>query len=175
VTLAEALALGRRFGLAVTPGEAVTLAEALACGLEGGTLRPYDYSKLPVTGPLGLEAQRAAGWDITASLAADRATACRDAAAALGAGFRLAVPIALGRGQAHPVALTLEAQGRPPVTVAAVNGDLSDHRWADPHGVAVTLRTKLSRGAGPEAAGFSLRATPEPQALGDGVITLAWA
>ena len=175
VTLAEALALGRRFGLAVTPGEAVTLAEALACGLEGGTLRLYDYSKLPVTGPLGLEAQRVAGWDVTASLAADRATACRDGAAALGAGFRLAVPIALGRSQAHPVALTLEAQGRPPVTVAAVNGDLSDHRWADPHGVAVTLRTKLSRGAGPEAAGFSLRATPEPQALGDGRVTLTWA
>jgi hypothetical protein len=174
VTLAEALALGRRFGLAVTPGEAVTLAEALACGIEGGTLRLYDYSKAPVSGPLGLSAQRLAGWDITASLAADRATACADAVAALRSGFRLAVPVALARGQAHPVALAITAQGLPPLTVSARNGDTTDHRWADPHGVAVTLRTKLSRGAGAEAAGFSLRATAEPQPLADGQIALIW-
>jgi hypothetical protein len=45
-----------------------------------------------------------------------------------------------------------------------VDGDVTDHRWLDPQGpqpggfdgVAVLLRTKVSRGRGPAAADFSL-------------------
>ena len=186
ITPGEAQALGRRFGLPVAAGDGPghTLAQALAPALTAlggdGTLTLFDYSKAPLGGPLGLESQRAAGWDITASMAADRATAAADAMAALGAGFRLAVPVALGKGQALPRTLTL---GRPVgplgehefVTVPCVNGDLSDHRYRDPHGVAVILRTKRSRGADPAtAAPFSLAATGHPQALPDGVATLQW-
>lgn len=177
VTPAEAQALGRRFGLTVTPGDGVghTLAQALAVPISEGTLTLYDYSKAPLTGPLGLIAQRAAGWDVTASMAADRATAAADAMAALGDGFRLAVPVALAKGQALPRTLTLSTPGRPPLTVPAVDGDASDHRWADPHGVAVILRTKRSRGADAAlAAPFSLAPTAHPQELPDGVVTLAW-
>ena len=182
VTPAEAQALGRRFGLAVTPADGVahTMAQALAVPISEGTLTLYDYSKAPLTGPLGLIAQRAAGWDVTASMAADRATAAADAMAALGEGFRLAVPVALAKGQALPRTLTL---GRPVgplgehafVTVPCVDGDASDHRWSDPHGVAVILRTKRSRGADAAlAAPFSLAPTAHPQELPDGVATLAW-
>ena len=180
ITPGEAQALGRRFGLPVAPGDGVghTLAQALAPTLTAlggdGTLTLFDYSKAPLGGPLGLESQRAAGWDITASMAADRATAAADAMAALGAGFRLALPVALGKGDPLPVALTLTRGGHT-VTVPAVPGDLSDHRYRDPHGVAVILRTKRSRGADPAtAAPFSLAATGHPQALPDGVATLQW-
>lgn len=174
VTPAEAQALGRRFGLPVAPGNGVThtLAEALApARAEGLTL--YDYSKAPLAGPLGLQAQRAAGWDITASMAADRATAAADAMAALADGFRLAVPVALARGQALPRTLTLTAGGRT-LQVPTVNGDASDHRYREPGGVAVILRSKASRGAGPEAAPFHLSPTGHPQELPDGVATLGW-
>jgi len=166
----EAQALERRFGLPVAAGEALTLAEALAPATpEGLTL--YDYSKAPLGGPLGLEAQRAAGWDITASMAADRPSAVADAMAALGAGFRLAVPVAMAKGDPLPVALTL-VRGGQTVRVPCISGDLSDHRHLDPHGVAVILRTKRSRGADPAtAAPFSLAAAPWPQELPDG---LAW-
>jgi hypothetical protein len=185
VTIPEALALGRRFGLAITPGDSVTLPEALACGLEGlaqgsQTLRLYDYSKAPVTGPLGLLAQSAAGFDVTASLAADRPTAAPDAMAALGAGFRLAVPIALTKGQPLPRSLTIGCPDGPHnehrfLTVPCVDGDSSDHRWSDPAGVAVILRTKMSRGADPAAASaFSLRPTGHPQEIGGGLITLQY-
>ena len=180
LTAAEAQALGRRFGLPVAAGDGPghTLAQALAPTLTAlggdGSLTLFDYSKAPLGGPLGLESQRAAGWDITASMAADRATAAADAMAALGAGFRLALPVALGKGDPLPVALTLTRGGHT-VTVPAVPGDLSDHRYRDPHGVAVILRTKRSRGADPAtAAPFSLAATGHPQALPDGVATLQW-
>ena len=180
LTAAEAQALGRRFGLPVAAGDGPghTLAQALAPTLTAlggdGSLTLFDYSKAPLGGPLGLESQRAAGWDITASMAADRATAAADAMAALGAGFRQALPVALGKGDPLPVALTLTRGGHT-VTVPAVSGDLSDHRYRDPHGVAVILRTKRSRGADPAtAAPFSLAATGHPQALPDGVATLQW-
>lgn len=175
VSPAEAQALGRRFGLAVTPGQALTLAQALALPVADGTLALYEYSKAPLAGPLGLLAQAEAGWDVTASLAADRASALQDAWAAARAGFRLAVPVALRKGEPLPVALTLAPAGCEPITLRAVDGDASDHRWADPQGVAVILRTKASRGAGAEAQAFSLRATPEPQALQDGWLQLSWA
>jgi len=177
VTPAESQALRLRFGLIVAPGDGVThtLAAALAAPLQDGSLTLYDYSKAPLSGPLGLISLRAAGWDVTASLAADRPTAAADALAALGAGFRLAVPVALDKGQPLPSALTLTTPGRPPLTVAAVDGDVSDHRWADPHGVAVILRTKISRGADRALADpFSLRPNAHPQALPDGVATLSW-
>jgi hypothetical protein len=175
VTPADAAALGRRYGLPVIPGDSVTLAQALAIPRSEGSLIFYDYSKAPLSGPLGLAAQTAAGWDVTASLAADRATATADGAAALRAGYRLAVPVALSKGQALPVALELTPKGGHPVRVAAVPGDLSDHRWADPAGVAVILRTKVSRGADRALADpFSLAPTPDPQALADGIARLIW-
>jgi hypothetical protein len=175
ITPADAAALGHRYGLPVAPGDQLTLAQALAVPRAEGSLHLYDYSKGPVSGPLGLAAQRAAGWDVTASMAADRATATADAAAAIRAGFRLAVPIALGRGQALPVALELTPFGGSPVTVPVVPGDLTDHRWADPHGVAVALTVKVSRGADRSVADqFSLAATDHPQRLPDGAARLIW-
>ena len=171
--VADAVAIARRFGLAVSPG-AVTLAEALGVARADGSLKLYEYSKAPLSGPLGLWAQTEAGWDVTASLAADRASAVADAAAAVRAGFRLAVPVALSKGQPLPVALTLAPDHGPAVTVPCVNGDATDHRWADPEGVAVILRSKVSRGAGPEAARFHLAPIPDAQPLADGTARLIW-
>ena len=172
--VAEAVAIGRRFGITVIPGEAVTLAEALSPARQDGSLALYEYSKAPVAGPLGLEAQAAAGWDVTASLAADRATAAADALAAAVAGFRLAVPVRLRKGQPLPVAVTIRANGQA-VTLPAISGDESDHRWQDPGAVAVILRTKVSRGADRATADpFSLAPVTEPQALADGEIQLAF-
>jgi hypothetical protein len=108
-------------------------------------------------------------------MAADRLTAVADAAAAARAGYRLAVPVALAKGAPLPVALTLTPTGGAPVTLPAVDGDATDHRWADPAGVAVILRTKISRGADATLADpFSLRATGELQRLADGAALLAW-
>ena len=136
-------------------------------------LRPYEYSKAPTLGPLGLIAQRDAGADVTASFAADRATACADAMEALRDGFRLAVPVALRKCDPVPSHLTLRWADHS-LTVPAIDGDQSDHRWADPYGVAVILRTKRSRGAGPEADAFSLAAHGLPQYLADGHALLTW-
>jgi hypothetical protein len=172
--VADAVAIARRFGLAISPG-AVTLAEALGVARADGSLKLYEYSKAPLSGPLGLWAQAEAGFDVTASLAADRASAVADAAAAVRAGFRLAVPVALSKGQPLPVALTLAPDHGPAVTVPCINGDLSDHRWADPEGVAVILRSKVSRGAGPEAAPFHLAPIADAQPLADGAARLIWA
>ena len=174
VPVADAVALAHRFGAAITPG-AVTLGEALGVLRAEGSLHLYDYTKAGLSGPLGLWAQADAGFDVTASLAADRATAVADAALAVRAGFRLAVPVALRKGQPLPVALTLAPDHGPAVTVPAVNGDLSDHRWADPEGVAVILRSKVSRGAGPEAAPFHLAPIADAQPLADGTARLIWA
>ena len=169
ISEAEAEAIAARYGVDVTPG-VQTMAARLAALPE---LRPYEYSKAPTAGPLGLIAQRDAGADVTASFAADRATAAADGIAAIRAGFRLAVPVALRKGDPVPSHLTL-ASGGEAVTVAAIDGDQSDHRWADPHGVAVILRTKRSRGAGPEADAFSLAAHGLPQYLADGHAMLTW-
>ena len=170
ISEAEAEAIAARYGVDVPPG-VHTMAARLAALPE---LRPYEYSKAPTAGPLGLIAQRDAGpIDVTASFAADRATAAADGIAAIRAGFRLAVPVALRKGDPVPSHLTLAAGGEA-VTVPAIDGDQSDHRWADPHGVAVILRTKRSRGAGPEADAFSLAAHGLPQYLADGHAMLAW-
>ena len=170
ISEAEAEAIAARYGVDVAPG-VETMAARLAALPE---LRPYEYSKAPTLGPLGLIAQRGAGpVDVTASFAADRATAAADGIAAIRAGFRLAVPVALRKGDPVPSHFTL-ASGGEAVIVAAIDGDQSDHRWADPHGVAVILRTKRSRGAGPEADAFSLAAHGLPQYLADGHALLTW-
>ena len=169
ISEAEAEGIAQRYGVDVTPG-IETMAARLAAMVE---LRPYEYSKAPTLGPLGLIAQRDAGADVTASFAADRATACADAMDALRDGFRLAVPVALSKGAPVPSRLTLR-WGDHSLTVPAIDGDASDHRWSDPHAVAVILRTKRSRGAGPEADAFSLAAHGLPQYLADGSALLTW-
>lgn len=159
----EAQALARRYGLPVVPGQGQTLPEALSLA-PAGSLHPYEYSKAPVGGPLGLLAQRAAGIDVTASLAADRPGGAAQALRAVAAGFRLAVPVALPKGAALPSELTLWTEGQGLWRLLCIDGDATDHRWADPagpqpggfDGVAVILRTKRSNGRGPEAAAFSL-------------------
>lgn len=165
VSPAEAQALARRYGLPVAPGQGQTLAEAL-CLAPAGSLHLYDYSKAPTSGPLGLQAQRAAGFDVTASLAADRPGGAAQALQAIAAGFRLAVPVALPKGAALPEAMLLRRDAGAKVAwrLLCIDGDSTDHRWIDPagpqpggfDGVAVILRTKRSRGKGPEADAFSL-------------------
>ena len=173
ISSSEAVAIRDRYGVDVEPGVA-TMATRLNAIPD---VRHYEYSKAPVTGPLGLIAQRDPGTDITASFAADRPTAVRDALAALAAGFRLAVPVNLPKCSPLPQALRLTAGGQT-VIVATSDGDLSDHRWMDPQGpdrLAVLLRTKRSRGADPAVAdAFSLAAHGLPQHLADGTVQLIW-
>ncbi len=164
ISPAEAQAIARRYGLPVAPGQGQTLQEALSLAPDG-TLHPYEYSAAPVDGPLGLKAQRAAGVDTTCSLKADRPGGVDVALQAVAAGFRLAVPVALAKGQPLPAALILQdGPGSPTVALRCIDGDATDHRWADPagpdglwDGVAVILRTKRSRGRGPAADAFSLQ------------------
>jgi hypothetical protein len=161
---AEAKALAHRYGLPVIPGNGQTLADALQVVRAEGSLKLYDYSKAGAEGPLGLIAQRAAGWDVTASLAADRPRGAEAAIAAIDAGFRLAVPVALAKGAALPKVLMLKrGLGAPDWLLQCIDGDQSDNRWLDPQGpqggfdgVAVILRTKASRGKGAAADAFSL-------------------
>jgi hypothetical protein len=164
---AEAQSLARRYGLPVAPGQGLTLPEALALA-PAGSIRLYEYSKAPVSGLMGLQAQRAAGFDTTASLAADRPGGIDAAIQAIAADFRLAVPAGFAKGQPLPAALLLRRSPEAPVwRLACIDGDKTDHRWADPagpqpggfDGVAVILRTKRSRGKGPEADAFSLQPT----------------
>lgn len=169
ISSSEAVAIRDRYGVDIEPGVA-TMAARLAAIPE---LRPYEYSAAPVDGPLGLIAQRE-HVDVTSSFKADRATACADGLAAVEAGFRLALPVAVRRGGALPFAVTLSAGGRQ-LTIPAVDGDRHDHRWNDPHGVAVLLRTKASRGSDPTVASrFSLAAHGRPQYLADGSVQLFW-
>ena len=171
ISEAEAEAIAARYGVDVTPGEAITMAARLAALPE---LRPYEYSAAPVAGPLGLISQRASGVDVTSSFKPDRRTGCADAVAALREGFRLAVPVRVRKGAPLPSALTLTTGGES-ITVPTVDGDAGgDHRWADPHGVAVLLRLKNARGCGPEADAFSLAAHGMLQHLADGSALLTW-
>lgn len=170
VGLSEAVAIRRRFGLLIDNRPDATLADLLAPAVADGSVALYEYSKAPVSGPLGLAAQHAAGWDITASLAGDRPTAAADAMAAIQAGFRLAVPIAIGKGDPIP-ARVLISHGGQTVALPTVDGDETDHRWRDPAAVAVILRAKRSRGADPSMAGFILPDAPLIR-LADGIIQL---
>jgi len=176
LTRSEAQALARRFGLITEPGDGPdhTLASILGPALNDGSLWLYDYSKPPLSGPLGLKAQPAARWHVTASMAADRDTAVADAWAAARAGYSVAIPIALVKGQPLPVAVTLTPYGGESLTLGAIDGDATDQRWKDPAGSAVILRTKASRGAGLAAKAFSLAPTAEDQPLRDGLIRLSW-
>jgi hypothetical protein len=177
VTPSEVQTLRRRFGIDVLAGDGVdhTIARALSIPAQDGTMKLYDYSKSPVSGPLGLLAQQSAGWDVTASFAADRPTAIADAINAHRAGFRIAVPIALSKGTDLPKTLLLTGPDGGPLTIPAIGGDDHDHRWADPKNVVVILRTKASHGADRAIADpFSLRPTDEPQTLADGTIRLIW-
>ena len=162
VSASEAQSLARRYGLPVAPGQGLTLPEALALA-PAGAVHFYEYSKAPITGPHGLQAQASAGFDVTASLAADRPRGIDQALAAVAAGFRVAVPAGFAKGQPLPEALILRNDDGG-VRLLCIDGDTTDHRWADPagpqpggfDGVAVILRTKRSRGKGPEADAFSL-------------------
>jgi hypothetical protein len=163
ISASEAQSLARRYGLPVAPGQGMTMPEALALA-PAGAVHFYEYSKAPVTGPHGLQAQASSGFDVTASLAADRPGGIDQALAAVAAGFRLAVPASFAKGCSLPPALLLQPrQGGPITMLRCIDGDTTDHRWADPagphdgfDGVAVLLRTKRSRGKGPEADAFSL-------------------
>jgi|9_EtaG_2_1085328.scaffolds.fasta_scaffold21929_2 hypothetical protein len=170
---AESRSIADRYGVDAIPG-ALTMAERLASVPD---LHGYEYSKAPLDGPLGLLAQRQ-HCDITASFKADSAMACHDGLAALQNGFRLAVPVAVKRGDPLPVGLTLSHGGQS-VTVSTVDGDLHDHRWMDGQGsdaVAVMLRTKKSAGSVASVADlFSLQPHDRPQRLADGTVRLAWA
>jgi hypothetical protein len=181
LTVTEAQTLARRYGLPAIPGQHTTLPQVLQTAMADGSLHWYEYSKAPVGGPQGLDAMRALGLDVTASLAADRRGGARAACGAVRAGYRLAVPLNVPRGAALPATLTLApALGLPatdgpdfgrvpaddrPVRLLCVDGDLHDLRWLDPEGpqplgfdgVAVVLRTKRSRGRGAAADAFSLQ------------------
>lgn len=160
ITPAEAVTLARRYGLPAIPGDGTTIPEILQFA-DG--CRLYEYSKATVSGPLGLVAQKQAGIDTTASLAVDRPDGPLAAIRAVQAGFRLAVPIALKKGAAIPETIVIE-RGPLSVSLYCLDGDVTDNRFLDPEGpfrghdgVAVVLRTKRSRGRGPEAEAFSLR------------------
>lgn len=165
LTDVEAATLARRYGLPVVPGMGTTIPEALSLA-PAGTLALYEYSAAPVDGPLGLLAQQRAGIDVTASLKADRPGGLAHGLQAVAAGFRLAVPVAIPKGQPLPPVLLLR-NGDTVARLLTVDGDITDHRWLDPagpqpggfDGVAVLLRTKRSRGRGPAAAAFSLAPT----------------
>jgi hypothetical protein len=181
VSHAETVRLSQRFGLqtitADGPSGGATLAD-----LAGHAVIFYDYSKAhPVTGPLSLTAQTAAGWDVTASLRADAADAAGRAVLALRSGYRLAAPVALSKGQPLPKRLTLRSEAGA-VTVPCVDGDAHDHRYRDPAGVAVILRAKKARGMDPAVSApffLSAPASPAPgdrfrSVLSDGEADLNW-
>jgi hypothetical protein len=148
VSTADAVAIRARYGVDVEIGESLNIREALAAF--NPDVDFYEYLKAPLTGPDGLRAWRAAGWDVTASFAADRVTACPDAVAAAREGFRVAVPVAIPKGQPIPSRVVISCGGDS-VSLQAVDGDTSDARFQDKT-CAVILRAKRSRGADPVAA-----------------------
>jgi hypothetical protein len=177
----EAVTFARRFGLPAVPGTGTTIPEVLQLAAPG-TIKLYEYSKALLRGPLGLIAQRNAGVDTTASLAADRPGGLRAAMEAVENGFRIAVPVSYKKGAPIPSAVLLR-DGDSLQRLIVVDGDLSDDRWQDPQGpqggwdgVAVALRTKISQGADmAKAAPFSLQPLPGWQPLaGGGEACLIW-
>lgn len=169
ISVADAVAIRRRYGVDVETGDALTVADAFAA--PNPDARLYEYLKAPVDAPDGLRAWRAAGFDVTASFAADRSTACRDAIAAARAGFRVAVPVAIGKGQPIPSGVII-SDGRDAVALRTVDGDASDARYRDPSPVAVILRAKRSRGADPDAAGRFILPDRERVDLVDGSVVM---
>ena len=170
ISTAESYAVRDRYGVELSAGTA-SMASRLKCL---PSLRWHEYSKAGLDGSLGLISQRQAGDHITASFAADRITACRDGISALSHNFQLAIPVRLLKGDPLPSHLTIVSNGAE-ITVPAIDGDQHDHRWSEPDGVAVILRTKKSRGADPAVADpFSLAAHDLPQHLADGTVQLIW-
>ena len=172
LSVADAERIRRRYGVDVETGDALTLADAFAADRERGALHLYEYAKAPVDAPDGLRAWSAAGWDVTASFAADRPTACRDAVAAVRAGFRLAVPVALRRDAAPLRSVTVETDAGDVVTMPAVDGDQTDARYREPAAVAVVLREKRARGADRAQADRFILPDAERVRLVDGAILL---
>jgi len=170
VSVADAVAIRRRYGVDVETGAGLTIADAFAA--PNPDARLYEYLKAPVDAPDGLRAWRAAGFDVTASFAADRPTACRDAIAAARAGFRVAVPVAIGKGQQIPSGVII-SDGSDAVALRTVDGDASDARYRDPSDrCAVILRGKRSRGADPDAAGRFILPDRERVDLADGSVAI---
>jgi len=171
VTAADAVAIRRRFGVDVETGERLNLAETFAP--MGERLRLYEYLKAPVDAPDGLRAWIAAGWhDVTASFAADRSTACGDAVAAVRAGFRVALPVAMARDAAPFRSVTIETDRGDVVTLPAVNGDATDARYLDAPAVAVILREKRARGSDRTAAQRFILPDASTVRLADGMVRL---
>jgi len=168
----EAKFLADRFGLTVYCGPSLTLTEAMGPSIGNGRIVPYDYSAAPLHGANGLLAQRAAGYDITHSVKPDRASAVTRAIAAIRAGFRVAIPVAMSEHDPIPPFLSFTSDSDS-IIIPTVNGDLSDHRFLDPHGCAVILRYKISRGANPiSVARFAIPNHGAIQ-LADGIV--GWA
>ena len=166
----EAEALSRLF-LAPIPSGSLTIPQALA---SVPSLALYDYAKAPLEGAFGLLAMRQAGIHTTASLAADREGGASRALDAIGAGFPLAVPFLIKKGEPLPQELLL-SDGSREARLFCIDGDLSDLRMLDPappsgfSGLCVGLRLKKSRGASAaSAARFALAPSSEPQALAGG-------
>lgn len=150
------------------PSGSVSLPEALA---SVPFLSLYDYSKGASS---WLEASRSSGIHTTASLAADAKEGAARALDAIGAGFALAVPVMLKKGEPLPKELLL-SHGSRSARLFCIDGDQNDLRMSDPEppsgfsGLAVMLRLKKSRGASPSsAARFALAPSSEPQALAGG-------
>ena len=171
VSVADAQLLSHRFGLMVLPTDGATLGEILR---DSVTL--YDYSK----GNLGhLQAKRSAGWDVTASFRTDAPDAVRHALS-VAPSFRLAVPVAIRKGEPIPKALTL-THDEQTLTLPLTDGDRTDDRFREPdrmHGVV--LSAKRSRGADPLIARPFFLNGPEPgeshsvTTLNDGIARLQW-
>ena len=170
VSVADAERIRRRFGVHVNVGERLNVAATFG---DVADLTLYEYLKARTNDADGLIAWRAAGWhDVTASFAADRSTAVRDAAHAIRAGFRVAFPVMLDKRAAPLRSLTLRPDDGVAVTIPAVDGDATDARWLDPAPSGVVLRYKRSRGADPAAvAAFVLPDRPVVR-LSDGVVQL---
>ena len=149
VSTADAVAIRARYGVDVEIGQNLNIREALA-GFNPD-VDFYEYLKAPLGGLDGVRAWRASGWDITASFAADRVTACPDAIAAAREGFRVAIPVAIPKNQPIPSRVVISSGGES-VNLQAVDGDTSDARFRDRMSCAVILRAKRSRGADPVAA-----------------------
>ena len=172
LSAAECAVLHRRFGLTCAPGDNQTMADVLQIERNRGRIVLYDYSAAPLKGSLGIIAQRAAGWDVTHSVKPDRFTVCADAIAAIRAGFRVAIPVAMRDGDAIPPTLSITTASDS-LIVPTINGDTNDHRWANPGRTAVILRYKIARGADPaNVARFAIARSGSVQ-LSDGII--GWA
>ena len=171
VSVADAQLLSHRFGLTVAPTDGATLGEVLR---DSVTL--YDYSK----GNLShLQAKRSAGWDVTASFRTDAPDAVAHALS-VAPFFRLAVPVAIRKGEAIPKTLTL-TQGDTSLELPCIDGDATDDRFREADQLtAVILSAKRSRGADPLIARPFFLNGPEPgqadsvTTLSDGIVRLQW-